>query len=482
MKLTSVLPFAALAVAIVIPDEANTNEILLEQTRAASVKDVLHDAILVSKNALDDAVVAATSAIDRAKTMFQCYTSMTAFDAQSWLDSSITSFDNVEVEDRPHHGKPHHPPHDHPHPELPTKTVYELISNSKYTTKLAGLINKFPNLVATLNGTTANYTIFAPTDKAFEKLPRHVGDVPDELIYQALLYHVSPHFYPAQRIAVSHTIPTARDEAALGGSPQRLRVGFGLKGLTVNFYARVVAANIVSLDIFICILESMAKTPQFGTNGVIHGVDSFVLPPPPAKVILELLPGEFSTLQLGLLKTGLFENFSSDSHAGGTLFAPNNWAFKKLGPKINAFLFSKYGEKYLKALLQYHIVADETLYSDAFYNHATDGDATGLDSPKGDGIPKGHFHFDLPTMLEGKVLSIDVARFGGLIEMKINAFTSVAVQDGIAKDGVIQVLNNVLIPPKTKPDGSVLVEEEEEGGEMSVAELKRRLDGWVEEL
>ena len=96
-------------------------------------------------------------------------------------------------------------------------------------------------------------------------------------------------------------------------------------------------------------------------------MDSIILPPPPALKILEILPSEFSTLQLGLIKTGLFKEIEDSKHYGGTLFAPSNWAFKKLGPKINAFLFSKFGEKYLKALLEYHIVANQTLYSDAYY-------------------------------------------------------------------------------------------------------------------
>ena len=40
-------------------------------------------------------------------------------------------------------------------------TVYELIAKSKYTTKLAALINDYPDIVDILNGTEANYTIFA---------------------------------------------------------------------------------------------------------------------------------------------------------------------------------------------------------------------------------------------------------------------------------------------------------------------------------
>jgi len=180
-------------------------------------------------------------------------------------------------------------------------------------------------------------------------------------------------------------------------------------------------------------------------------------------------------LTLGLAKTGLLKAIEEAPHTGGTLFAPSNFAFKKLGPKINAFLFSKYGEKYLKALLKYHVVANQTLYSDAFYK-AKDAETKVTDEVDMEGIPKGYFHVDLPTLLDDKSLSIDVARYGGFISIKINGFSSVAVQDGIAKDGVIHVVSSVLIPPKT-PKGA-----EYTGEEMSVEDFKERFDPYVAEL
>ena len=100
--------------------------------------------------------------------------------------------------------------------------------------------------------------------------------------------------------------------------------------------------------------------------------------------IIDFLPTEFSTLELGLVKTGLFDAINDTSnHVGGTVFAPSNFAFKKLGPRTNGFLFSSYGLKYLKALLKYHVVANRTLYSDAYYT------SDGVDEAD---IPKGYFH------------------------------------------------------------------------------------------
>lgn len=82
---------------------------------------------------------------------------------------------------------------------------------------------------------------------------------------------------------------------------------------------------------------------------------------------------------------------------------------------------------------------------------------------------------DLPT-LEGKTLSVDVGRFGRLISIKINGFTRVTVENGIAKDGVIQVVSNVLIPPK-QING---MEEMWHGQELTEEELIERLEPFVE--
>ncbi|KAL1628854.1 hypothetical protein SLS54_001543 [Diplodia seriata] len=488
MKFAGLLPLAALGAALVIPDEAMLHELatqseshdtlthpehpidglkdalndLVDDTRDEfesvefGLRDPFHDAKDVLGDAFDKIVDAEDAVWEKIHE--------SGFDMDGeFSPSPPPPRDEPPHERPPHHGPPHHgpphdgPPHDkpphkgkphHPPHHKPNQTVYELIAKSKYTTKLAKLINDDPELVKLLNGTTANFTVFAPTDKAFEKIPKHGKEPSKEFIKKVLLYHISPEFYPAGRVLHTYTIPTLYKEPALGGDDfaQRLSVNIGFKGLTLNFYSRIVAINI------------------FGTNGVIHGLDTILIPPPKAADIISLLPGEFSTLTLGLEKTGLFDVLNSTDHAGGTFFAPSNWAFKKLGPRINAFLFSSYGEKYLKALLKYHIVPEQTLYSDAFYRPSKDDEHS-----------KGYFHVDLPTLLDDKPLSVDVGSHGPFTEIKINGFSRVAIQNGIAKDGVIQVVSSVLIPPKTAGMNDFW-----EGEHLSVDEFKARLEPFVE--
>ena len=78
--------------------------------------------------------------------------------------------------------------------------------------------------------------------------------------------------------------------------------------------------------------------------------------------------------------------------------------------------------------------------------------------------------------MKDKSLSIDVGRYGRLINIKINAFSTVVVEDGIVADGVIHIVSNVLIPPK-QLNGAV---EQWQGEELEVEDLKQRLAPYTE--
>jgi len=114
----------------------------------------------------------------------------------------------------------------------------------------------------------------------------HDKDVMEAHLKNILYYHVAAHVYPAGKVLVSHTIPSMLKEGDLGGPDelQRIRVGLGLRGLYLNFYSRIVVADI------------------FSSNGVIHGIDHILLPPPPARKAISLLPGQFSTLESLFIK------------------------------------------------------------------------------------------------------------------------------------------------------------------------------------
>ncbi|KAK0628585.1 Fasciclin domain-containing protein, partial [Bombardia bombarda] len=357
-----------------------------------------------------------------------------------------------------------------------SKTIYELIKESKYTQRFAKLVDEHDGIKALLSDTEKkNHTLFVPTDRAFEHIPPHREPPPKEFILALLKYHIVPGRYPVGRVLASHTIPTELASRALGDRPQRLRVGLTLFGVHLNFYSKVVATDIVA------------------KNGIIHAVGAILVPPPPQSKLIRLLPGRFSTLSLALETTGLGEELDKvKEHAtGGTVFAPTNHAFARLGRRANAFLFSEHGKKYLRALLRYHVVANETLYSDAYYKRKdddgedNDDDAnTELSSSDTD-----YWHVDLPSLLGDKAIHIDVRRWKRFISIIINGHVRVSVQDGVARDGVIQVVDSVLIPPHKHHDhdhdGHDGGDDDDDSdkdsnGGISVDELRARLGPYVD--
>ena len=98
------------------------------------------------------------------------------------------------------------------------------------------LLKDYPDLVKALNS-TSNITVFAPTDRAFEKIPDHAPKPSKEVLKAILSYHVSPDFYPAGRIFGTHTAGTI----AAGGRP----VGARVAGVAAIF--GLVAAVLVAL-------------------------------------------------------------------------------------------------------------------------------------------------------------------------------------------------------------------------------------------
>ena len=109
-------------------------------------------------------------------------------------------------------------------------------------------------LVETLKG-KGPFTVFAPTDEAFAKLPEGTLEalLKDKAKLTAVLtYHVVAGEYPAAKVVETETLKTVQ------GSPIKVTVSDA--GVKVN------QANVVKTDIR-------------ASNGIIHVIDAVILPP-----------------------------------------------------------------------------------------------------------------------------------------------------------------------------------------------------------
>lgn len=212
---------------------------------------------------------------------------------------------------------------------------------------------------------------------------------------------------------------------------------------------------------------------QRATNGVVHIIDRVIVPPTMVGRELSLVPSLFSTLLLAYEKTDFVKFIHPIKMEGSTVFAPTNRAFSRLGPRANAFLFNTdKGKVILKALLKYQIVANVTLYSDASYGYTEEHpDTTG----------GSHSHYILKTLLQDKRVSVDVERLGPLVSIKVNGQAPVVIRDVIAKNGVIQAVGRVPIPPHKHHHHDDDEDDDQEEEEVSVEDLVERLWDYLDE-
>jgi uncharacterized surface protein with fasciclin (FAS1) repeats len=133
------------------------------------------------------------------------------------------------------------------------ETIAAIASSSESFNVLTALL-KHAKLVGVLDGHT-EFTVFAPTDDAFGRLP--AGTIESlfqpenqELLATILTYHVVPGSVTSGQLA-------SGDVGSVAGIPLAVVVG---SGVTVN------GANVVTADIE-------------ASNGVIHVVDAVLLPP-----------------------------------------------------------------------------------------------------------------------------------------------------------------------------------------------------------
>jgi transforming growth factor-beta-induced protein len=186
------------------------------------------------------------------------------------------------------------------------------------------------------------FTVFAPTDTAFAKLP--VGTVEDLLkpenkvkLASILTYHV----LAGEVMASSVLTMDGKSAATVNGASVKIGVKNGI--VTVDS-ATVVTTNI--------------KT----SNGVIHAIDSVMIPVVLADIVdTAVAAGSFSTLAAALGAAGLVDTLKGKGPF--TVFAPTDEAFAKLPKGTVEDLLKPENKAKLASILTYHVVAGEVMAS-----------------------------------------------------------------------------------------------------------------------
>ncbi|CAF4500767.1 unnamed protein product [Rotaria socialis] len=217
--------------------------------------------------------------------------------------------------------------------------IVQTASNENLTTLVTAITAA--DLVTALKG-TGPFTVFAPNDAAFNKLPD--GVVADLVkpenkatLSKILQYHVTPNLITTG--AISRMVLPANVSMLAGGSIIVSKDGNTVK---VNNAAVIVA------DVF-------------NSNGMIHAIDSVILP---ALDIVEtaVTNGIFKTLVTAIRAAGLEATLKGTGPF--TVFAPTDAAFNKLPNGTVADLLKPENKEKLTNILKYHVIGKRVSSAD----------------------------------------------------------------------------------------------------------------------
>ena len=284
-----------------------------------------------------------------------------------------------------------------PEPEV-MDIVDTAVADGRFTTLVAAV--QAAGLVDTLKG-EGSFTVFAPTDDAFAKLPAGTLDEllkPEnkQQLTDILLYHV-----------VSGKV-MASDVVNLDSAATVLGKDVAIKSDMGNVYIN--DAQVIITDI---------ET----SNGVIHVIDSVLLPPaeeaaaPGTIVDIAVADGRFNTLVAAVTAADLVETLNGEGPF--TVFAPTDDAFAALPAGTLDSLLLPENKQQLTDILLYHVVSGKVMASDV----------VGLTSA---------------TTVLGKDITITV-KDGSVF---LNDTVQVIITDIEASNGVIHVIDAVLLPPQ----------------------------------
>ncbi|MFO0750081.1 MAG: fasciclin domain-containing protein [Myxococcota bacterium] len=283
-----------------------------------------------------------------------------------------------------------------------------VVSNPDFSTLKTAVVAA--DLADTLAG-PGPFTVFAPNDAAFATLP--AGTLDALLADKAKLTDVLTYHVVAGKVAAAQVV-TLDHATTLEGKDVTIEVKDG--GVVLNGTVKVITTDIQA------------------DNGIIHVIDGVLLPPeaPASNTITDIVVAnpDFSTLKAAVVAADLAETLAGPGPF--TVFAPTNAAIAKLpAGTLDALLADK---AKLTDLLEYHVVAGKVTAAQVVT-------------------------LDHATTLNGADIQIAVVD-GGVV---LNGTVKVTTTDIQADNGVIHVIDAVLVPPltiaetvATNPDFSTL--------------------------
>lgn len=290
-------------------------------------------------------------------------------------------------------------------------SIYDIADGADDFTTLVQAVNA-ADLEYTLSS-PGTYTIFAPTNEAFQKLPsstlkKLLNPIYKPQLTDLLLYH------------------------ALGDEVFSSDLSDGMEAATLNGEDITITLNPPRINQKSKIILEDGLYDIEASNGAVHAIDTLLTPTSYSQNIVDIANSDsdnFSILLLASKKAGLVNELTGDGPF--TLFAPTNDAFDKLPPGTLDHLLLPANKKTLQDILLYHVVPGNIVSSELSIKSVS-----------------------LPTLLNGQ--SITVEKVGKSIYVnghKRKGAKGIDV-DIIASNGIIHVIDQVLLPGSTSSSKS----------------------------
>lgn len=322
-----------------------------------------------------------------------------------------------------------------------TTTTTEPVMEEQSVLDLAIEAGQFSTLIAAIDAAGLSetlegegpFTVLAPTDAAFEAAFEALGITADELLADTatltsiLTYHVLPQAADSQLVATL-------DGSSVGTvNGQEVNVSVADGQIMIN-EATVVSADLIADNGIVHVIDGVLLPPDVAAALGVAMADETTtttteattttteaMEPTIAEIVAEAAagdPAEFTVLLAALDTAGLVDALNGPGPF--TVFAPTDAAFGALLEELGITAEELLANPDLGNILLYHVVSGEFLAADVIELAPV----------------------DVPTLFEGNDLSIAVVD-GSVV---INEVATVVTADLIASNGVIHVIDAVLVP------------------------------------
>ena len=277
---------------------------------------------------------------------------------------------------------------------IESQTIVDIASDDDQFSTLVAALQR-TNLVATLEG-TGPFTVFAPTNDAFNQLGVDLATISDADLTNILLYHVLGGSIASTDLGEGQTYASTAAAAGPNGTALSVLIERQGSSVSINGEINVTTANVNA------------------SNGIIHIVDKVIQP---LDIVGHAIANENFTSLVSALSSAPGDLVNVLGGQGPfTVFAPVNSAFDAIADVVATLT-----PEQLATVLTYHVIAGSNVLSSDLSD-------------------------DMAVMtVSGQEFTVDLDSNAAIIDQS-GATTQIIFTDVQATNGVIHVVENVILP------------------------------------